>query len=156
MTRSRPSVGKSVQARDGSYYPLAAAWCVDLLPARVREGQGDKTVGYVNARLTPFVSGRDGSWTPMVERRLERLRFAEDLADFISSHVEMKVAIMMITCGMRVAELVINHMPCGSRPDQRTGCHQVLEHCLPRGYTLVVHGTTQRGEPFTATYQGRA
>lgn len=32
----------SVQACDGSRYPAAAAWCIDLLPSRVREGKGDK------------------------------------------------------------------------------------------------------------------
>jgi hypothetical protein len=35
-----------IQHRDGSYYPAAAAWAVDLLPRRVREGEErERTVG---------------------------------------------------------------------------------------------------------------
>lgn len=113
-------------------------------------------MGYVSNQLTPFTSGRDGSWTPIIECRLDQLRVPEELAEFVSSHVEMKVATMMITCGIRLAELVINHMPCGSRLDQRAGCHQVLEQYLPKRYTLAVHGTTQLGDPFSNTYRGRA
>jgi hypothetical protein len=146
----------SVQACDGSRYPAAAAWCIDLLPSRVREGKGDKTVGYVNGLLARFTSGRDGAWAPIIERRMQRLGFDEDLADFVSAHVEMKVATMLIVRGHRLGELVINHMPCGSRPDQRAGCHQVLAPYLPSGYMLVVHGTTQLGLPFSEAYQGRA
>ena len=87
MNNPSKSIDGSIEARDGSRYAEAASWCIDLLPDRVREGQGGKTVGYVNGQLTPFVSGRDGSWTPIIERRFERCGFAEDLADFVSPQV---------------------------------------------------------------------
>lgn len=35
---AQPRQPLSVQHRDGSYYPAAAAWAVDLLPRRVRGG----------------------------------------------------------------------------------------------------------------------
>ncbi len=63
---------------------------------------------------------------------------------------------MMIQEGRFCAQVVINHVPCGSRPGQLTGCDQLLEPYLPRGYELTVLGTTQRGEPFAKTYRGRA
>jgi hypothetical protein len=148
----------SPRARDGSRYPLGAAWCIDDLPRRVREGRpGEKTVGYVDGSLTPFTSGRDGTWTPAIERRLADLRIvSRRTANFVSSHVEMKVATMMITQGRKRCEVVINHSPSGSQPNQLRGCDQVLGPYLPKGYTLVVHGTTQQGEPFSRTYEGQA
>jgi len=78
------------------------------------------------------------------------------LRGFLRSHVELKVAAMMIVQGRRHCELTINHAPCGSQPQQIRGCHQVLGPYLPRGYTLVVHGTTQQGKPYSHTYEGQA
>ncbi|HEX3784001.1 MAG TPA: DddA-like double-stranded DNA deaminase toxin [Pseudonocardiaceae bacterium] len=148
----------TVQARDGSRYPAAAEWCVDLLPRRVRERQpGEKTCGYVDGRLTPFISGRDGGWTPKIEDRFAKLQIVtREFADVVKSHVEMKVATMMIEEQRQHSELVINHSTCGSQPGRSPGCDQVLEPYLPKGYTLTVHGTTQQGEPFSKTYRGRA
>jgi hypothetical protein len=128
------------------------------LPGRVREGQRrDKTYGYVNGALTPLVSGVDGSWTPGILERLTQLQVVGDkLAEFVSTHVEMKVAMMMIERKMRHAEVVINHAPCGIRPDQRAGCDQTIAPFLPAGYVLTVYGTTQEGKPFSKTYKGQA
>jgi hypothetical protein len=154
----RSSATHAVRAKDGSLYPAPAAWCVDVLPRRVLEGQpGEKTVGYVDGSFTPFTSGRDGTWTPLIERRLAQLKIvSRRTANFVSSHVEMKVATMMITEGRRTCHVVINHSACGSQPSQLPGCHQVLGPYLPKGYTLVVCGTTQQGEPFSRTYEGQA
>ena len=158
MTRPPPPVGKTVQAQDGSRYPLAAAWCIDLLPRRVREGEpGEKTYGYVDRSFGMFVSGLDGTWTTFIQRRLDDLRFGKPaVIRIVRAHVEMKVATMMIQEGRRSVQLVINHVPCGSQFGQRTGCHQVLEAYLPEEYALTVLGTTQQGEPFAKTYRGRA
>lgn len=149
--------GDTVRAPDGSRYPAAAAWCVDELPRRVRELQPrEKTIGYVDGALIPFTSGIDGTWSPSIVRRLTELGVRRLKADYLRAHVEMKVATMMIQEGRRHSELTINHVPCGSQPRQRNGCHQILELYLPRGCTLTVHGTTQQGEPFSHTYRGRA
>lgn len=158
MTRSRPPVNESVKAEDGSRYPRVAAWCIDVLPRRVREGdRGEKTYGYVDGALNMFVSGLDGTWTPLIERRLTELGVATSrVVKVVRSHVEMKVATMMIQQGRRAVQLVINHAPCGSQPGQQEGCDQVLGAYLPCGYALTVLGTTQRGEPFAKTYRGRA
>jgi hypothetical protein len=78
------------------------------------------------------------------------------MAELLGSHVEMKVATMMIMEGRERSELVINHVPCGSQQGDPRGCHQVLERYLPKGYTLTVHGTTQTNEAFSHTYRGRA
>jgi SCP1.201-like deaminase len=148
----------TVQARDGSRYPAAAGWCADDLPRRVQEGRrGEKTYGYANGSLTPFVSGRDGTWSPDIKQRLVGLGIArERTAEILMSHVELKVATMMTIRGVRDVDLVINHAPCGVRAGQPVGCDDVLESYLPKGYSLTVHGTTQDGDPFSRTYRGRA
>jgi hypothetical protein len=104
-----------------------------------------------------FVSGMDGTWTTFIQQRLVELRICGPaVTRIVRSHVEMKVATMMIQERRMGAELVINHAPCRSRPDQRTGCHSILAAYLPTGYELTVLGTTQQGEPFARTYRGRA
>jgi Double-stranded DNA deaminase toxin A len=147
-----------IQRRDGSYYPAAAAWAVDLLPRRVREGEErERTVGQVmlaGTSVGQMTSGRDGTWTSDVQRRLRELGSRVRIR--LENHVEMKVAHMMIYAGSQTGEVVINHVPCGSLPQQAIGCHQVLERYLPSGYTLTVHGTTQQGQPFSWTYRGQA
>ena len=155
---ARPRQPLSVQHRDGSYYPADAAWAVDLLPRRVREGEErEQTVGQVVLAGTfsgQMTSGRDGTWTPEIQRRLWALGIRVRMR--LENHVEMKVAQMMINTGSQTGEVVINHVPCGVRPRQAIGCHQVLERYLPSGYTLTVHGTTQQGRPFSWTYKGQA
>ncbi|MGP4016851.1 DddA-like double-stranded DNA deaminase toxin [Saccharopolyspora sp. 5N708] len=145
-------------ASDGSHYPQEAAPVIDVLPRRVREKEAaEKTVGYVDGSVTNrFTSGRDQTWTPAILARARSVGLAPRLAAFVSSHVEMKVAAMMLQRGQRHSELVINHVPCGSQPNQPTGCDQVIERFLPAGYTLTVHGTTQTGRPFSKTYKGQA
>lgn len=147
-----------IQHRDGSYYPAAAAWAVDLLPRRVREGEErERTVGQVmlaGTSVGQMTSGRDGTWTSDIQRRLRELGIRVRIR--LENHVEMKVAHMMIHGGSQTGEVVINHVPCGSLPRQAIGCHQVLERYLPSGYTLTVHGTTQQGRPFSWTYRGQA
>jgi hypothetical protein len=101
-----------------------------------------------------MTSGRDGTWTPEIQRRLRALGIRVRMR--LENHVEMKVAQMMIHTGSRTGEVVINHVPCGSLPRQAIGCHQVLERYLPSGHTLTVHGTTQQGRPFSWTYRGQA
>lgn len=156
---ARPRQPLSVQHRDGSYYPANAAWAVDLLPRRVREGEErEQTVGRVVLAGTFFfgqmTSGRDGTWTPEIQRRLPALGIRVRMR--LENHVEMKVAQMMINTGNPTGEVVINHVPCGVRPQQAIGCHQMLERYLPSGYTLTVHGTTQQGLPFSWSYRGQA
>lgn len=148
-----------VTSSDGSQYPAEAAWVADMMPRRVREGQqGGKTYGFVNGSLSDqFTSGADGTWSPYVEERMQRLGVKADTAKFFSRHVEMKVAAMMIQRGQQQSEVVINHVPCGSQPHHRSpGCHQALERFLPKGHTLTVHGTTQQGKPYSHTYRGKA
>ena len=124
----------------------------------MREGEyGEKTHGYVDGALDVFISGLDGTWTALVEQRLADLRVTTSLVvKRVRSHVEMKVATMMILESRSRTQLVINHVPCGSQPGQLTGCHQLLGPYLPLGYALTVLGTTQRGEPFAKTYRGCA
>ncbi|SFT60115.1 SCP1.201-like deaminase [Actinopolyspora lacussalsi subsp. righensis] len=153
---SAPRTGISnATAPDGSEYPPEAAWVADTLPRRVRPG--DKTVGYANGSFTDrFVSGVDHVWTPHIQERARGLGMSRWVIKALSSHVEMKVASMMIQRGQRNAEVVINNVPCGSRADQPPGCAQALERFLPGESTLTVHGTTEAGEPFTQRYEGRA
>ncbi|WP_139273997.1 DddA-like double-stranded DNA deaminase toxin [Saccharopolyspora flava] len=147
----------SMTAPDGSRYPRAVGWAVDVMPRRVREGQGDRTVGYADGAVgQPFTSGHDQTWTPLILERARAVGLPARFAGLLGSHVEMKVATAMIQRGRRHSELVINHVPCGSQAGQRPGCHQALEKYLPEGHTLTVHGTTQGGEPYSHTYHGRA
>lgn len=147
----------TVRARDGSEYPADAAWAAGDLPPRVRENQGDRTTGYVDGSLIEkFTSGNDGTWTPYVRERGRALGLPERIMERLSSHVELKAAARMIQRGQQHSELVINHVPCGSQPHQRPGCHQAVERFLPKGHSLTVHGTTQQGTPYSHTYKGQA
>jgi hypothetical protein len=146
----------SVQASDGSRYPVAAAWGVDLLPRRVVRGYNERTVGYVDGIPGPFVSGRDQAWTPAIEQRMAELGLSQYLARLLRSHVELKVATMMLMARRPTCVLLINHAPCGSEAGDPPGCDQTVERYLPVGYTLTVHGTTMDGSPFSRTYEGQA
>ncbi|SFO81695.1 SCP1.201-like deaminase [Amycolatopsis arida] len=151
-----PRSAPAVTAPDGSRYPEQGAWCADLLPPRVRVGQGDRTIGYVDGSYHQFTSGLDDTYSPQIWRRLMEKGVQEAAATFLSTHVELKVATDMIMRGKTDSELVINHQPCRARSPLRPGCDDVLEQYLPPGYTLTVHGTTDEGEPFTRTYRGKA
>lgn len=155
---TEPVFPPAVLARDGSHYPAASAWCADFMPPRVIIGtRNQKTVGYVAESAVPFHSGLDDVWTPAVARRMVELRIGSiQLVRVLRSHVEMKVATMMIAEGRKNCELTINHAPCPLGTPMQAGCDSVLERYLPKGYTLTVHGTTQEGGPYSKTYWGRA
>lgn len=95
------------------------------------------------------------TWTEEVRGRFQRLNRPEFVRR-LSNHVEMKVAMMMLTTGARTAEVVINHAPCGFGVERWQGCHDVLPRFLPRGYSLTVLGTDAHGRPFQHTYEGSA
>ncbi|GAA1232671.1 SCP1.201-like deaminase [Prauserella halophila] len=144
-------------APDGSRYPAAAGWCADLLPPRVRAGQGlDRTVGYVDGVLTPLTSGKDGTWTPAVQRRLATLGLPAPTVQRLGHHVEMKAAEQLVMSGRQHSEVVINNEPCRARNRVMLGCREVLPRYLPAEHTVTVHGTTETGQPFTQTYEGTA
>ncbi|RBM15243.1 hypothetical protein DI005_28385 [Prauserella sp. PE36] len=146
-----------VAAPDGSRYPTEAAWCVDMLPRRVRAGQAvDRTVGYADGSLVPLTSGQDGTWTPAIRQRLTELGFPIQTVRRLGNHVELKAAAKMLLEGRKHSEVTINNEPCRARGRMLLGCQEVLPRYLPEGHTLTVHGTTQRGEPFTETYEGTA
>ncbi|GLY52074.1 DddA-like double-stranded DNA deaminase toxin [Lentzea sp. NBRC 102530] len=152
-----PTVLEAVTAPDGSRYSSSSAWCLDLLPPRVVVNNDHKTVGYVAHAPIPFVSGRDDTWTSEIVRRMRELGIAtSSQRRFLSTHVELKVATMMVMQGRRHCEVTINHVPCRAGRIQPLGCHDVLSLYLPKGYTLTVHGTTQQGEPLSQTYEGQA
>lgn len=86
-----------VRAADGSDYPAAAAWAVPELPARV-QGKRDKAVGRIkiNGRAlpVPVESGMD-TWSDRAGERMRSLGTPE----YLRSHVEMKLATLMIDTG---------------------------------------------------------
>ncbi|MEV5542775.1 DddA-like double-stranded DNA deaminase toxin [Saccharopolyspora shandongensis] len=125
---------RHVTAKDGSQYPPEAGAVIDVLPRRVQEGKArEKAVGFVDGSATSsFVSGIDQTWTPSILTRADEVGISPRLAEFVSSHVEMKVAAMMMQTGKQHSELVINHVPCGSQPGKKRGCDQVLERFLPK------------------------
>lgn len=105
----------------------------------------------------PFTSGNDAVWSPVIEQRLRSSGEAVDVARRLKSHVELKIAAMMLARGRRHSEAVINHVPCGSqRGEDYRGCHEALSAFLPEGATLTVHGTTQEGKHYSHTYRGGA
>lgn len=145
-----------MRAADGSEYPEAAAWAVDLLPRRVRAGEPEeKTIGYADGEVgQPFTSGNDGVWSPVIEQRLRDSGERVDVARRLRSHVELKIAAMMGQRGRVHSEAVINHAPCGSqRGEDYRGCHGTLATMLPEGATLTVHGTQQDGTYYSHTYR---
>jgi hypothetical protein len=71
----------------------------------VRKGEdGERTVGFVDGALTPFRSGNDETWSQDVQRRATEVGIPARRAKFVSSHVEMKVAAMMIRKGRPYSE----------------------------------------------------
>ncbi|MBK1786042.1 DddA-like double-stranded DNA deaminase toxin [Prauserella cavernicola] len=146
-----------VAASDGSRYPPEAAWCAEMLPRRVRTGEGsDRTVGYVGGSFDRYVSGHDGTWSETIRQRAATLGFSPTNAKFLSAHVEMKVAAKMVLDGREHTELTVNNQPCRGRSPISPGCHEALPRYLPKGCTLTVNGTTQDGRPFRHTYEGQA
>lgn len=66
----------------------------------------------------------------------------------VTSHVEIKFAMMMRQRGMKNATIVINKQPCTGG----TGCDDLLPHFLPDGGTLTVYAP----DGFKRTYRGRS
>lgn len=146
----------SVTAPDGSEYPVQAGWASDEgLPPRVRRGTNTPTVGYVKINDAPLrvQSGEDG-FSDMVDERLRELGVRR--RSRLRTHVELKVAAMLMRSSQRHQEVVINHAPCGSEPEQTRGCHEMLPMFLRAGHSLTVYGTTATGKPFSYTYRGGA
>jgi hypothetical protein len=158
-----------VVASDGSRYPRAAAWCVDRLPARVVPGERRKTVGFIVGRDGKDVVVKSGEQphpdprivkADVVGRMLLAAGFEQQNANFLSSHVEMKVAATMVKHKRWKIELVINNVPCPTKGANRLGCGDALDRYLSwenartneGKYSLTVHGTTAQGEPFSETY----
>ncbi|GAB2667239.1 hypothetical protein GCM10027271_28460 [Saccharopolyspora gloriosae] len=141
---------------DGSEYPPEAAWAVPELPPRVRE-KGDHTVGKIKIGDRPiageFRSDQWDIWTQEARERITRLGIAAP--EYLPYHVEMRATAMMIRAGVKSAEVVINHVPCGYQT-KPTGCHQVLERFLPEGSQVTVSGTDRKGRPYRRTYHGKA
>lgn len=77
----------------------------DVLPRRVREGEErERTLGQVmlaGTSVGQMISGRDGTWTSDIQRRLRELGVRVRIR--LENHVEMKVAQMMIHAGSRPA-----------------------------------------------------
>lgn len=154
-----PAAPPPVRAADGSEYPAAAAWAADALPRRVRAREpNEKTTGYADGEIgQPFTSGNDAVWSPVIEQRLRNSGEHIDVARRLKSHVELKIAAMMLARGRTHSEAAINHVPCGSQLGANyRGCHDTLSSFLPEGATLTVHGTTQDGKPYSHTYRGDA
>lgn len=145
----------SIEARDGSRYPVAAQWAIDEgLPARVERYSQRPTSGYIQYNGMPMaVRSGDDPFSDMVDERLRAVGVRR--LGNLRRHVEMKVAAMQVRQGIREQEIVINHAPCGSEQGGRGGCHAMLEPFLPSGYSLTVHGTTADGKPFSRTYHGK-
>lgn len=145
-----------VAAPDGSRYPQVAGWAADMLPPRVVPRTQQRTVGLIDGVPGRFTSGVDESWSPAVQQRLRSLGLRPQSARFMQAHVELKVAEFMRATGQRRIEVVINNEPCHARDALRPGCRELLPRYLPSGYTLTVHGTTERGEPYTEMFEGTA
>ncbi|GAA2999561.1 DddA-like double-stranded DNA deaminase toxin [Actinokineospora diospyrosa] len=110
---------------DGAHYPTESAWCAPRLPPRLGpDGTRAKTTGHIHhdhwpqpgdRRDTPIVSGTDPHWTRLAEHGLVEAGVHRRNARFLSTHVEIKVAAMMIATAQRRVELTVNHVPCPDR-----------------------------------------
>lgn len=159
-TRDNPAP----QGRDGARYPPESDWCAAGMPdRRTSDGVRDKTTGHVHhddwpaigdRRDTPVVSGYHPRWSAVAEQGLIEVGLRKRNARFLSAHVEIQVAAMMIATGRREVELTINHRPC---PDNAPylGCGSALPRYLPTGYTLTIYGTTIDGQPTVLRAQGQ-
>ncbi|SDD25221.1 DddA-like double-stranded DNA deaminase toxin [Actinokineospora iranica] len=156
------------QARDGAHYPPQTHWRARLMPDRhKKDGTRGKTVGWIHGdnwptptstEEIPVISGRHDQWFHVAEEGLLRNGHEIENSRFLASHVEIKVATMMIHTGRRHVEISINHAPCADKKRRYglpyPGCDTTLPRYLPAGATLTVHGTTEDGKPYTRTYTG--
>ncbi|TCO49834.1 nucleic acid/nucleotide deaminase of polymorphic system toxin [Actinocrispum wychmicini] len=147
----------SITNSHGDSYPPQAAGLVENLPQRVTPSAQERTVGVTRIGdrvLPPIMSGYDPVFSELACRRLAAIGIDPAM---LKSHVEVKLAALMIDTGQTQATVAINYTPCGFEvrrfaPDT---CHRVLDDMLPPGYTLTVYGTTQDNAPFEWTYGRR-
>ncbi|WP_328328366.1 hypothetical protein OHA70_03335 [Kribbella sp. NBC_00382] len=120
------------------------------LPVRVeRRGHREKTSGFwrdPDGNEQPLLSGIDGH-----REMADRLASDKKLGDpphtlAITSHVEVKFALMMRERELTDETIVINKRPC----DGDLGCDQMLSRFLPAGGSLTVYGPAG----FKRTYRG--
>jgi hypothetical protein len=110
------------------------------LPVRVeRRGHREKTSGLwrdTDGSERPLLSGIDEH-----REMADRLALDKKLGDpphtlAISSHVEVKFALMMRERGLKNETIVVNKRPC----DGDLGCDEMLGRFLPEGGSLTVYG----------------
>jgi hypothetical protein len=120
------------------------------LPVRVeRRGHREKTRGLwrdPDGHEQPLLSGFDE-----YREMADRLAVDKQLGDpphalAISSHVEIKFALMMRERELTNETIVVNKRPC----DGDLGCDQMLPRFLPAGGSLTVYGP----DGFKRTYRG--
>jgi hypothetical protein len=123
------------------------------LPVRVeRRGHREKTTGLwrdADGNEKPILSGIDQH-----REMADRLALDKKLGDpphtlAISSHVEIKFALMMRERGLTDETIVVNKRPC----DGDLGCDQMLSRFLPAGGSLTVYGPAGFRRTYRSTEQ---
>ncbi|MFB6724217.1 DddA-like double-stranded DNA deaminase toxin [Kribbella sp. NPDC056345] len=123
------------------------------LPVRVeRRGHREKTSGLwrdPDGNEQPLLSGVDH-----YREMADRLALDKNLGDpphtlAISSHVEIKFALMMRERGLLNETIVVNKNPC----DGDLGCDQMLPRFLPAGGSLTVYGPAEFKRTYRAAEQ---
>ncbi|ATE53019.1 DddA-like double-stranded DNA deaminase toxin [Actinosynnema pretiosum] len=92
----------------------------------------------------PVVSGEDADSAVVHSTLLER-GYPLPGAPYVTTHVEMKLAVRMVGEDLRHATLVIDNVPCGLV----LGCERLLGVVLPAGFSLTVHGAGGYERTFT-------
>jgi hypothetical protein len=156
--RERPSVpssnGSSGDGASPSKISERDAWGLfRRLPVRVeRRGHREKTIGLwrdADGNDVPLISGID-----QYREMADRLAVEKNLGDpphtlAISSHVEIKFALMMRDRGLKHETIAVNKKPC----DGDLGCDQMLNRFLPQGGTLTVYGPAGFKQTYRSTEQ---
>ncbi|GAA0947840.1 hypothetical protein GCM10009554_44880 [Kribbella koreensis] len=141
-SRSQPTISDE-QARD----------LFRKLPVRVeRRGHREKTSGLwrdPDGNEQPLLSGIDRH-----REMADRLALDKTLGDpphtlAITSHVEIKFALMMRERGLTDETIVVNKRPC----DGDLGCDQMLSRFLPAGGSLTVYGPAGFKRTYRSTEQ---
>ena len=156
--RGRPSGpssdGSSGEGASPSKISEKDAWGLfRKLPVRVeRRGYREKTRGLwrdADGSDVPLISGID-----RYRELADRLALEKNLGDpphslAISSHVEIKFALMMRDRGLKHEAIAVNKKPC----DGDLGCGQMLGRFLPQGGTLTVYGPAGFKQTYRSTEQ---
>jgi hypothetical protein len=123
------------------------------LPVRVeRRGHREKTSGLwrgPEGNKQPLLSGVD-----RYREMADRLALDKELGDpphtlAITSHVEVKFALVMRERGLTDETIVVNKRPC----DGDLGCDQMLSRFLPTGGSLTVYGPAGFKRTYRSTEQ---